>query len=238
MWPRYYIFSHFISICHFCFWNVTFLLLHIQPQWAILLLPVPDNPNPSESAVYRKISIKLKTTNAALISIFVCKYILHRDFERELTVKGIFTAHFLTDCEQNSVEQDFKKFVSWCDIHHFNKAVHTDWQYIMKVMGSTKINTIFHFIFKLIYSTSTDKFPLTTVIASCVYMASLWQACSLQSYRNKVLKPFRVEDFTGMMQPEIMTLKQKWRILTCVYLKLTWLTWLDSSCSADQAALD
>ena len=56
----------------FVFGMWLFLLLHIQPQWAILLLPVLDNPNPSESAVYRKISIKLKTTNMALISIFVC----------------------------------------------------------------------------------------------------------------------------------------------------------------------
>lgn len=53
----------------------------------------------------------------ALISIFVCVYIyiniffLHHDFERLLTVKEIFMEHFWTDCEQNSVEQNLKKFV-------------------------------------------------------------------------------------------------------------------------------
>lgn len=71
--PRYYIFSHFIRFFFFFFfWNVTFFIAQSAPMGYIHLLPFPDNSHPSESAVYRKISIKVKRATTALASIFVC----------------------------------------------------------------------------------------------------------------------------------------------------------------------
>lgn len=66
MWPRYYIFTHFISICHFflIFWNVTLFYCTISPyglSFSSQFLTTPTH----QSAVYRKISIKIKTTTTA-----------------------------------------------------------------------------------------------------------------------------------------------------------------------------
>lgn len=62
MCPRYFVLTHFISISPPFFVFQYDFFLHSQPLWAtLLLLPVLDKANPTESAVYRGISIKLNT---------------------------------------------------------------------------------------------------------------------------------------------------------------------------------